>query len=344
MPQMVSDERSQVLRRQEQTDAVGSGPGFLIHRHRGAAFACAAGENRREVRGAEGQAKGEGADGGVMPRMWGLALSGGGVKCAAHLGVLKVLQRHGVEFDLIAGSSAGALVAVLYGLGTDLAELERRATQLRWQEIIGWRISRQGLGDPNRFLRLLRSLTRGVRLEDLPRRVLVTATDLRHGTPHIFERGEAAEAIYASCALPGLFPPLQRDGRVLVDGSVLSPLPVDLLKRHGARHCVGVLFDGLGGYEPRSLLASARRCFDVMLNKLAADVRTSADILVTPALGDCGSFDFRQIRVCIAEGERAAQAVLPALLRLREGAPAVVITPGGAGQDMTEQGAASVEP
>lgn len=248
--------------------------------------------------------------------MLGLALSGGGVKCAAHLGVLKVLRRQGINFDVIAGSSAGALMAVLYALGTDLDELERRANLFRWHAIIGWRISPHGPGDPKRFLRFLRSLTRGVHLEDLPRRVLVTATDIAQGTRHVFERGEAAEAIYASCALPGVFPPLQRDGRVLVDGSVLAPLPVDVLKDHGARRCIGVLFPGSGGCAPRHLLGTVRRCFDVMMHKLATDMLPNVDVLVRPAVGDCSILDFRQIQRCIAEGERAARSALPALTRL----------------------------
>jgi NTE family protein len=245
--------------------------------------------------------------------------------------VLKVLRRHGVEFDIVAGSSAGALVAVLYALGDDLGDVERQSVLLRWHEIIGWRISRHGVGDPRRFLRFLRVVTRGASLEDLPRRVLISATDLTQGTRYVFESGEAAEAIYASCALPGLFPPLRRDGRVLVDGSLLSPLPVDLLKCHGAKLSVGVSFRGEANEEPRSLFGTIRRSFSVMMDKLETDILMEADMLIRPTVGGCSLLDLRQVQRCVAEGEMAAEAALPKLLQLVE-----EIGPPLAGSEVTD--------
>lgn len=223
------------------------------------------------------------------------------------------------QFDIVAGSSAGALVAVLYALGDDLGDIELQAVLLRWQEIIGWRISRHEVGDPRRFLRFLRIVTRGALLENLRRRVLVVATDLRQGEPYVFESGEAAEAIYASCALPGLFPPLKRDGRILADGSFLSPLPLDVLQQHGATKRVGISFRGRADDELRSVVGTIRRSFSVMMDRIEADERTQADLLIQPAADGCGLLDLRQIQRCIAEGEMAAEAALPQLLQLTRG-------------------------
>lgn len=248
--------------------------------------------------------------------MLGVAFSGGGVRSLAHLGVLKVLQEQQMEFDLVAGSSAGALVAVLYGLGLDPVELERRATLLRWREVIGWGLGRHGLGNRDRFLRFLQEFLGGVRLEELRRRVLITATDLRGSALHVFEQGPATEAVYASCALPGLFPPLQQADRVLVDGSVLAPLPVAVLRQHGARRCVAVYCPEDRWAPPRHMLGTAMRCFDVMMHRLACDALPLADVVVTPAVGDCGTFDFNQVQRCVAAGERAARAALPSLRQL----------------------------
>ena len=248
--------------------------------------------------------------------MLGLALSGGGIRCVAHLGVLKVCQREGIEFDIIAGSSAGSLMAVLYALGIDLAALERWANRISWQEAIGWRFSRHGIGDAGRFRQFLRSLTGGVHLEDLPRRVLITATDIASGSLQVLDRGDAADAIYASCALPGIFPPLRKNGRVLVDGSFLAPLPVDLIRRHGARRCVGINCPDGRGYPARHVFDTVRRCIEVMMQQLSADCLKGADVLLSPPVGEYGIFDFRKINRCIAEGELTALAALPQLKRL----------------------------
>jgi len=258
----------------------------------------------------------------------GVAFGGGGVRCFAHLGVLKVLQQERVSFDVVAGSSAGALMAVLYGLGMEPAEIERLVCGLRWRQIIGWRPSRHGLGDPERFLRFLRALTREARLEALPRRVLVTATDITEGRVQVFDEGPAAEAVYASCALPGLFPPHRHEGRSLVDGAFLAPLPVDLLRRHGAQRCVGVYCPDRRSGPPRHVLGTTKRCLDVMMHHLAAQALAQADLLITPQVGECGTLDFKQMRRCIGAGEWAATAALPALRQLLSAPrPAVATTP-----------------
>lgn len=254
--------------------------------------------------------------------MLGLALCGGGAKCAAHLGALKVFQEHGIEFGVLAGTSAGALVAVLYALGAHCREMERLVHGIRWHRIMGWPLSRYGLNNGARFRQFLREITGGARLEQLQPRVAVMATDVTAGTACTLQEGDAAEAIYASCALPGFFVPLRRDGRLLVDGSILSPLPVAPLRANGARVCVGIDFRPARPPALNNLMAVAQRSVDLLLQKEAERSAAALDVLVTPAVGHYSLFDFRHMAEMMREGERAARAVLPALMqKLRPGSP-----------------------
>lgn len=257
--------------------------------------------------------------------MLGLALAGGGTKCAAHLGVLKVFRRHGIEFDIVAGASAGALVAVLYAMGKDLAEVEEALSTLRRGRVLGWTLGRHGLAHASRFQRFLRELTGGARLEGLSTRVLIPAADLLTGTLHLFVEGDAAEAIYASCALPGLLPPMPLRSELLVDGSAVAPLPVPLLKQHGAEVCVGVYFPPGRVTAPASAVHTALRSVNILLHQLATVAGSEADLLLTPHVDHVSFLDFQHMGECIRAGERAAEAALPALLQLAGRAGAMVV-------------------
>lgn len=246
--------------------------------------------------------------------MVGLALCGGGIKCAAHLGVLRVFQHHGIDFDIIAGSSAGALAGALYASGRSLDEIDRDLRQMHPRDVVRFTVGRHGLGDYRRFRRFLQTVIGQKRIEHLPRRLVITAVDLACGRTCLLEEGDLADAVYASCALPGVFQPLCRDGQVLMDGSLLEPLPVAALRQRGARVCVGVYFQrSPAAREPASAVEVIHRSFQVMMHEMARPSLDQADVLVQPDVGSCSIFDFSRLQDCLDAGIAAARQVLPLL-------------------------------
>ncbi len=181
----------------------------------------------------------------IGDRLVGLALSSGGAKGLAHIGVIQVLEENGIEADLVAGSSMGAYVGALWAFGCNGQKLEQLAREMsaRWAL---W-----GLIDPvfpprQGFLRgyaVKRRFQRTIgdaRFADLARPLRVVATNLETLERVIFSRGEVATAVHASIAVPGICVPVRIGHETYVDGGVVDPLPVDVLREMGARRIIAV--------------------------------------------------------------------------------------------------------
>jgi NTE family protein len=172
----------------------------------------------------------------------GLALGGGSARGFAHIGVLRTLTKHGIVPDIIAGTSIGAVVGGLYAAGR-LDEFEDWARQLTWRRILGYldfNIAGSGLIGG---VRLADNLTRAIaqtRVEDLPIKLTAIATEIGTGHEIWLTRGPLSEALAASYALPGLFPPVRVGGRWLMDGAIVNPVPVSAARAAGARMVISV--------------------------------------------------------------------------------------------------------
>src|SRR6185437_5367868 len=155
----------------------------------------------------------------------GLALGGGFARGVAHIGVLHALEQNHVPIDFIAGTSAGALAGIAYATGLPFEEIVKKAESLRFGAFGHWSFSRMGLASnqrlefyPERFL--------GVStFEELKIPLIVTSTDLATGESVYFREGRLGPALRASCAYPGLFRPVEHDGKLLVDGFVSATVP-----------------------------------------------------------------------------------------------------------------------
>jgi NTE family protein len=202
----------------------------------------------------------------------GLALSGGGARGAAHIGVLKVLAREGIQIDCIAGSSFGAIVGGLFAAGYSAEEIEKIIAS-NWQEVLSNQPERakaplvQGKSQrqlahidlrgfnptlPVGFLRGQRlieltnrytveqMLAAGYDFDRLPIRFRAVSTDLLTGRPYIFKNGRMSEALRASSSLPLIFTPWPKDGMLLVDGSMSNNLPTDIVRDMGADIVIAV--------------------------------------------------------------------------------------------------------
>jgi len=176
-------------------------------------------------------------------RKIGLALSSGGARGAAHVGVLKVLTENGIEPDVIVGSSMGAEIGGIYASGMELSEFETLWRSSSFGQVfkhllptIPW----SGWSSGNGIARFLQKLIGNPRIEDLPISYAAMATDLRSGEPFPITSGSLVDAIRASVSVPGLFNPVWIDGHLLIDGGVSNPMPVDVARQLGADVVIGV--------------------------------------------------------------------------------------------------------
>ncbi len=176
------------------------------------------------------------------PPSIGLALSGGAARGFAHVGVLRTLIAHGIKPDVITGTSIGAVVAAAFAAGC-LDDFEAWARELTRRRVFGYldfSLAGSGLIGGDRLFTRLDAALGDLAFEDLPVRMAAVATELRTNHEIWLTRGRLADAVRASCALPGIFPPSRIGGRWLMDGALVNPLPISAARALGARLVIAV--------------------------------------------------------------------------------------------------------
>lgn len=172
----------------------------------------------------------------------GLVLGGGAARGFAHIGVLRTLMAHGIRPDVIAGTSIGAVVGGLFAAGV-LDEFENWSRRLTRRRVLGYldlSFGGSGLISGGRLVRKLENTLRDTSFADLPMRVAAIATEVGTGHEIWLTRGRLSEAMAASYALPGIFPPKRIGGRWLMDGAMVNPLPISAARALGARLVIAV--------------------------------------------------------------------------------------------------------
>lgn len=259
------------------------------------------------------------------PRI-GLALGGGFARGIAHIGVLKALQESQIPVDCIAGTSVGALIASAYALGAPLEQMERQALGTQFKDFGRWTLSWMGLASNERLESYLARFCAARHFEEGKIPLAIAATDLGTGTPVYFTEGEIGPALRASCAYPGLFLPVEHEGRILVDGFLASPVPVDAAKLLGAEFVIAVyLPSGNGGDKPKNMADVIGRSFSIMQHHAIQNWRNKADVIVEPDVSQYAWDDFARTPELIATGLAAARAAIPkikAALAPPDGLPA----------------------
>lgn len=171
----------------------------------------------------------------------GLALGSGSARGWSHIGVIRVLERAGINPEIICGTSIGSLVGAAYAAGK-LDSLEPWVKELSWQAVVGLLDLKMGGGliEGGKLVGFLRKQLDDQGIEELPKTFACVATDLTNGREIWLRDGSVVDAVRASIAMPGLFTPVLRDGRLLVDGGLVNPVPVSLCRAMGADVVIAV--------------------------------------------------------------------------------------------------------
>jgi NTE family protein len=231
----------------------------------------------------------------------GLALGGGGVLGAAHVGVLQVLRERGIRPSIVAGTSAGALIGAAYAGGLDPYRLERITLTADWRDVGDLSLA-PGLGllDTRRLRSTIEHLGGDTLIENLPMPYAAIATDVATGEAAALTRGSLVEALRASIAVPGLFRPARIDGRLLVDGGLAENLPIEHALALGATHVIAVRL-----FPEWDTLPSIRSSAHVHELEIRPDVT-----LIHPKLGHRSQWVKRDLPELIRLGREAAERVL----------------------------------
>ncbi len=198
----------------------------------------------------------------MTPPTIGLALGSGGLRGLAHIGVLKVLEREGIPVNYIAGCSIGSLIGSLYAAGLDSETIFKLAKNLKRRHWIDFVIPKMGLVAGDRTLETVRLLTQRKHFDELAIPLAVVAADLNTGQEVVFRDGEVAHAVRASISVPGVFVPYNYDGRLLVDGAVVNPTPMDIVHSMGADIVIAV------DLVPTGDVAAFANIFDVIIQTI----------------------------------------------------------------------------
>jgi len=253
------------------------------------------------------------SEGDTQPRL-GVAFGGGGVRGFVHLGVLRAFAEDGLEVHVVTGTSVGALAATLHACGLGYAEIAELARSTGRFELLDPVFSRAGAINGQAYAAWIRTATGGKRLREFPIPVGITVTDIEAGIPLLIVDGDPGEAVQASATVPGTVIPVQSKGRTLVDGGVLSIVPVRFARAMGADVVVAVdIFCGQTPPLKQNALDTVLNTLRLQSCLLARDEIASADILIRPDFEPGDPVSFAQRDRAIAAGYEAAKAALPAI-------------------------------
>jgi NTE family protein len=244
------------------------------------------------------------------PRV-GLALAGGFARGIAHIGVLQVLREAKIPIDCVAGTSVGALIAVGYCADASLEEMAKVGASTNFTDFGRWTPSWLGLATNQRMEKYLERFTHVKTFEELRTPLAIAATDINAGVSVYYSHGPIAPPLRASCAYPGLFVPIQVEGRTLVDGFLTAPVPVEGVLLLGADVVIAVYLEASNVGEPRTFTDVLSRSFNIIQRHGDLAWRTQADIIIEPDVKSFVWDDFSKTPEMIAAGEAAALAALP---------------------------------
>lgn len=243
-----------------------------------------------------------------------LVLGGGAARGFAHIGVIKSLEAQGIVPDIVVGTSAGAVVGALYASGMNGFELQNLALQMKEDLLADWTLPNRGVLKGAALQDFINQHVKNQPIQKFPRTLGVVATDLQSGERVVFRGGNAGMAVRASSAVPGVFQPVEMNGRDFVDGGLTSPVPAQAARSMGADFVIAVDISNVSRRERLSgTLDVLLQTFAIMGHTLSGHELKDADVVVRPQTAAVSSTDFEGRHLAILEGEKAAAAIMPEL-------------------------------
>lgn len=226
----------------------------------------------------------------------GLALSGGGAKGFAHIGVFKLLEECGLMPDVIVGTSVGALMGALFTDGYTADEIKELFSGREFSEFAQLQLPKSGLFDSKRFRHFLRRHLRAKTFEELKTPLIVMATDLDNGESHEFRSGPIVEAVTASCSIPIIFSPVVINGVHYVDGGLFHNFPVSII-RDSCERVIGVNVSPLISQKyKQTIFHIAERSYHYMFRANTIEDREMCDVLIeAEEFGMYKTFDLENV-------------------------------------------------
>lgn len=266
----------------------------------------------------------------------GLALSGGAARGLAHVGVLNALQMEGISIDMIAGTSAGAVMGAIYAWSQDTKRMIEQALDTDWKKfgtMVDPSFPKTGFIKGRKVKKLISTfIPENIRFSDLHVPLACVATDIDTGEEIVIDKGLVLDALRATISIPGIFTLVKREGRFLVDGGLTTPVPVNVVRNMGADFVIAVNVNpdvsGRMGKTSRHRVEANKEpnIFQVMMqsfyittHSLAQNNMAAADIVIEPDLAYIGASDFNKADEMVKLGEQAAREAMPEIKRKLEG-------------------------
>ena len=243
----------------------------------------------------------------------GLVLSGGGMRGAAHIGVIRALEESQISPTHIAGSSAGAIVGSLYAYGYNSDEILTFFKEVQLLSITKYAINKPGFIDAEKFYDDFKVYLKDDNFSFLKKKLFITATNILNGKLKIFDKGELIKPVLASAAFPGLFAPVKIKSSYYIDGGALNNFPLEAIKQKCDRF-MGVYVDGFDVLKIDELKHShnvVERVFNIKSVLENQHKFTECDIMIAPSeLNKFGTFDRKNIDEIVEIGYKAAKIAL----------------------------------
>jgi NTE family protein len=247
----------------------------------------------------------------------GVALGGGFARGLAHVGVLKALEDAEIPVHFVAGTSVGALIGAAYCAGVSAEELKEIAYVTRFKHFARWTLSRYGFCSNDRMQEYCARILKVTTFEDLKTPLAIIATDFQTGEPAVFSKGPLVGPIRASCAYPGMFLPVEIDGRQYIDGMLAYSVPTTPLRAMGADRVLGIYLSAHWTHQqPRHLFEVIGQCFSIAQDKMCGLWKKDADRIIEPDVSAFSYNAFDRAPELIEIGEQAARAIVPELRAL----------------------------
>jgi NTE family protein len=269
----------------------------------------------------------------------GLALGGGGARGLAHIGVLRVFHREKIPIDIIVGTSIGAIIGGLYAQKPDILYVEEKArafansdiyeqaglnlvedkkpndffgqiaTFFKERIVINIAASKKSIVSIRRLMKTIEFALEDKKIEDTLIKFACVATDLINGKEVVFSKGKIREAVLASSAIPGFFPPVPYNNYLFTDGAVISPVPVDATRKLGADIVIGI--DVRASFSKKTdfdnVIEVMNRANIIGGKAYAEEILKRADVIIQPEIGNIQWNEFKRVTELINAGEIAAE-------------------------------------